>query len=90
MKNLNSYILASFCAVGAIGLLIYTTWFEPQNIELVQHDLRMAGESETLRLVQVSYLHLHHFGKHEKELTKCRIPDDRTAVLRINADAKLS
>lgn len=78
MKIFNGFVLAVFCAAGVICLLIYATWIEPHHIELVQHDLLKSGESETLRLVQVSDLHIHDFGKSEKNLAE--------QILALNAD----
>jgi predicted MPP superfamily phosphohydrolase len=60
--------LAFFCAAGTISLLTYTILIEPNRVEVVQYDLRKSGEPETLRLVQVSDLHLQDFGRQEKEL----------------------
>lgn len=63
-------VLAIAAGIGAVILLIYSTWIEPYRVDVTRHDMRSAGETEKIRLVQVSDLHLHNFGTHEKELTK--------------------
>jgi predicted MPP superfamily phosphohydrolase len=62
--------LAIFVGVAFIALSVYSTWIEPYRIDVTRHDLRSAGKSERFKLVQVSDLHLHAFGKHERELAK--------------------
>lgn len=62
--------LAIAAGIGAVILLIYSTWIEPYRLDVTRHDMRSAGETEKIRLVQVSDLHLHNFGSYEKELAK--------------------
>ena len=70
MKHLTRYLLAGFAIVGIISLLIYSALIEPYRLEVVRHDMRKAGETEPLRLVQVSDLHLRGFGGHELKLAE--------------------
>jgi predicted MPP superfamily phosphohydrolase len=70
MKHRASYRLAGLAIVGILALLTYSTLMEPYRLEVVRHDMRKADASETLRLVQVSDLHLRDFGKHEQTLVE--------------------
>jgi len=68
MKHRTPFLLVGLAIVGIVGLLTYSTLVEPYRIEVVRHDMRKAGEPATLRVIQVSDLHLRDFGKHERDL----------------------
>ena len=64
MTHRTPYLLAGLALVGIAGLLTYSTLVEPYRIEVVRHDMRKAGASEKLRVIQVSDLHLRDFVNH--------------------------
>jgi len=70
MKHLNQYLSAVLVVIGILGLMSYSAWIEPYQIEIVRYDTRKTNESEPIRLVQVSDLHLSGFGKNELEIAQ--------------------
>ncbi len=56
--------------MGLLGLLLYVLGVEPDQIEVVHHDLRASHREQPWRLVQVSDLHLNGFTDREKTLAQ--------------------
>jgi predicted MPP superfamily phosphohydrolase len=63
-------ILATLTVISALILLTYAVWVEPYQLSIVHHDMRRANEANSLRLVQISDLHLQGFGEHEKGIAQ--------------------
>ena len=55
---------------GPLAALTLAAFLEGKRVDIVTHDLRPAGAPQALRLVQISDLHLSHFGPHEQTLAK--------------------
>ena len=70
MKHRYRYLYVVLLAVGALSLLMYWVMVDTYRIEVVRHDMRTTAEAESLRIVQVSDLHLRSFGRREMELTQ--------------------
>jgi hypothetical protein len=55
---------------STLAALTLAAFLEAKRVDIVTHDLRPAGAPQALRLVQISDLHLSHFGPHEQTQVK--------------------
>lgn len=86
MKSWTRTALLAALLLSVVGMLVYSTWIEPQRIEVIQHDMRKAPEAVGFRLVQVSDLHLRGYGQHEKGIAQ-KIKDMNADVVVLSGDA---
>ena len=86
MKSRTRNTLLGILLMGVVSLMVYSTWIEPQRIEVVQHDMRDRSEAESFRLIQVSDLHLHGYGEHEKDIAQ-KIKGMNADVVVLSGDA---
>ncbi len=86
MKSWTHNALLAALLLSLAGMLVYSTWIEPQRIEVIQHDMRKTTNGVAFRLVQVSDLHLRRYGQHEKSIAQ-KIKDLNADVVVLSGDA---
>jgi len=86
MRSRTRYALLGILLLVVVGLAVYSTWVEPQRIEVVQHDMRDRSEAVSFRLIQVSDLHIRGYGEHEKDIAQ-KIKGMNADVVVLSGDA---
>ena len=62
------FLALSALVIAALGTLVFVAMLGASRVDVVLHDLRAKPNITTIRLVQISDLHLKAFGAHEQGL----------------------
>lgn len=72
-------------AAVLLGLTLFYFWYENNVLRIVRYDARMPAGFEGFRIVHLSDLHDHRFGKDQRRLVR-RIEAERPDVIVITGD----